>query len=51
MALLPHGARVRVQALGMRPGLKIRIDVGRDSSGEFFDIRCEEGVLLEILDV
>lgn len=45
------GARVRVQELGARPGVKIRIDVGRDRSGEFFDIRCEDGVVPEILDV
>jgi len=31
--------------------LKIRIDIGRDRSGEFFDIRCEEGVVPEVLDV
>jgi hypothetical protein len=44
------GARVRVQELGGRPG-KIRIDIGRDRSGEFFDIRCQDGVVPEILDV
>ena len=45
------GARVRVQALERRPEEKIRIDVGRDRSGEFFDIRCQEAVVPEILDV
>ena len=45
------GARVRVQSLDVQPGLKIRIDIGRDRSGEFFDIRCEEGVVPEVLDV
>ncbi len=45
------GARLRFQVGGVRPGLKIRIDVGRDRSGEFFDIRSEEGVAPEILDV
>lgn len=45
------GARVRVQELGVRPGLKIRIDIGRDRTGEFFDVRCGEGVVPEILDV
>jgi hypothetical protein len=43
------GARVRVRDAAF--GVKIRIDVGRDRSGEFFDIRCEEGVTPEILDV
>jgi hypothetical protein len=31
--------------------MKIRIDVERDRSGEFFDIRCEEGIVPEVLDV
>jgi hypothetical protein len=43
------GARVRVQNNAQRA--KIRIDVGRDRSGEFFDIRCQEGVVPEVLDV
>jgi hypothetical protein len=45
------GARVQIQNAPLRPGTKIRIDVARDRSGEFFDIRCEEGVVPEILDV
>jgi len=45
------GARVRVQHAGLRPGVKIRIDVGADRSGEFFDIRCDEGIVPEVLDV
>ncbi len=45
------GARVRVQELGVRRGLKIRIDIGRDRTGEFFDIRCGESVVPEVLDV
>lgn len=45
------GARVRVQERRIPSGRKIRIDVGRDRSGEFFDIGCEEGVVPEILDV
>ena len=31
------GARLKVQAPGPRQGEKVRIDVGRDPSGEFFD--------------
>jgi hypothetical protein len=45
------GARVRVQSIEPRRVEKIRIDVGRDRSGEFFDIRCREDVVPEILDV
>ncbi len=50
------GARVRVLPFGVRErrfraGTKIRIDVSKDRSGEFFDIRSEEGVAPEILDV
>jgi len=45
------GARVLVRGPGRRQREKIRIDVGRDSSGEFFDIRSEADVVPEILDV
>jgi len=45
------GARVLVRGPGRRQREKIRIDVGRDRSGEFFDIRSEDGVVPEILDV
>jgi hypothetical protein len=45
------GARVFVRGPGPRQREKIRIDVGRDRAGEFFDIRSEEGVVPEILDV
>jgi hypothetical protein len=45
------GARVLVRGPSPRQREKIRIDIGRDRSGEFFDIRCEEGVAPEILDV
>ncbi len=45
------GARVFVRGPGPRQREKIRIDVGRDRSGEFFDIRSEVGVVPEILDV
>lgn len=45
------GARVFVRGPGPWQEEKIRIDVGRDRSGEFFDIRSEAGVVPEILDV
>ena len=45
------GARVLVRGPSLRQREKIRIDIGRDRSGEFFDIRCEEGVAPEVLDV
>jgi hypothetical protein len=45
------GARVSVRAPGPRQRERIRIDVGRDRSGEFFDIRSEDSVVPEILDV
>jgi hypothetical protein len=45
------GARVLVHGPARFQREKIRIDVGRDRSGEFFDIRSEEGVVPEILDV
>jgi hypothetical protein len=45
------GARVFVRGPGPRQREKIRIDIGRDRSGEFFDIRSEVGVVPEILDV
>jgi hypothetical protein len=45
------GARVLVRGPGPRQRERIRIDIGRDRSGEFFDIRSEEGVVPEILDV
>jgi hypothetical protein len=45
------GARVLVRGPSPRQREKIRIDVGKDRSGEFFDIRSEEGVVPEILDV
>jgi len=46
-----EGARVLVRGPSPRQREKIRIDVSRDRSGEFFDIRCEEGVAPEVLDV
>jgi hypothetical protein len=43
------GARVLVR--GPKQRERIKIDIGRDRSGEFFDIRCEEDVAPEVLDV
>jgi hypothetical protein len=45
------GARVRMRELAAPQTLKIRIDVEQDRGGEFFDLRCEEGVAPEIVDV
>jgi hypothetical protein len=45
------GARLLVRGPGPRQREKIRINVERDRSGEFFDIRSEEGIVPEILDV
>ncbi len=45
------GARLKVQGPAARQGEKVRIDVGRDHGGEFFDIRCHEGFVPEILDL
>jgi hypothetical protein len=48
------GARVRIGKYDPpRPfeAEKIRIDIGRDNGGEFFDILCQDGVIPEILDV
>jgi hypothetical protein len=45
------GARLRIAEADARQGAKIRIDIGRDRSGEFFDIRCPSEVSPEVLDV
>ena len=45
------GARLKVRGPGARQGESVRIDVGRDRDGEFFDVRCEDGLVPEILDV
>lgn len=45
------GARLKIQGPGVRQGERVRIDVGRDRDGEFFDVRCQDGVVPEILDV
>ena len=45
------GARVLVHESRAAQQVKVRIDVARDRSGEFFDIRCQQEVAPEILDV
>jgi len=45
------GARVRVYWPDWWLWVKIRINISRDRWGEFFDIRCQEGVVPEVLDV
>ena len=45
------GARMKIQEPGPRQGGRVRIDVGRDRDGEFFDLRCQDGVAPEVLDV
>ncbi|HYZ83478.1 MAG TPA: hypothetical protein VE621_03710 [Bryobacteraceae bacterium] len=45
------GARLHVAKPGEFQREKIRINIGRDRSGEYFDIRCQSGVSPEILDV
>jgi hypothetical protein len=45
------GARLKIQGPGVRQGENVRIDVGRDRDGEFFDVRCRDGVVPEILEV
>ncbi len=45
------GARLKVQEASLRQRERVRIDVGRDNKGEYFDIRCQEGLSPEILDV
>ena len=45
------GARLKIQQPSARQAVKVRIDVGRDRSGEFFDVRCFEDVVPEIIDV
>ena len=41
------GARLLVRGPGPRQGEKVRIDVGRDRDGEFFDVRCQDGLMPE----
>ena len=45
------GARLKIQGPRAWQGAKVRIDVGRDRDGEFFDVRCQDGIVPEILDV
>jgi len=45
------GARPKIQGPRAWQGEKVRIDVGRDRDGEFFDVRCQDGIVPEILDV
>lgn len=45
------GARLKIQGPHPFQGGVVRIDVGRDRGGEFFDVRCRDGVEPEVLDV
>ena len=45
------GARVKVDGPQRYQAEKIRIDIGNDDHGEFFDIRCHDGVVPEIVSV
>ena len=44
------GARLKVQEPSVQQGERVRIDVGRDRVGEFFDIRCHQGIVPEVID-
>jgi hypothetical protein len=45
------GARLKLQGPARRQSEKIRIDVSRDRRGEFFEIRCQDGCMPEVLHV
>jgi len=45
------GARVKIDLPRWHHEANFRIDISRDNGGEFFDIRCREGFIPEILDV
>jgi len=45
------GARLKIERPDARQREKVRIDVGRDRDGEFFDVRCQDGSVPEVLDV
>jgi hypothetical protein len=45
------GARLKIKEPNSGQRVNVRIDVDRDRHGEFFDIRCKEGLVPEILDV
>lgn len=44
------GARIKVQKSEALQGRSVRIDVERDRSGEFFDLRYQEGFMPSVLD-
>lgn len=45
------GARLKIRGPGARQQEKVRIDVDKDHRGEFFDVRCQDGLVPEVLDV
>jgi hypothetical protein len=45
------GARLKFQGAEARRQEKVRIDVDTDCRGEFFDIRCRDGLIPEVLDI
>lgn len=45
------GARVKLEGPRRLQEEIVRIDIGRDVDGEYFDIRCQSGVMPEILHV
>jgi hypothetical protein len=45
------GARLKIQGLDTRQRGRVRIDVDTDRRGEFFDVRCQDGLMPEVLDV
>jgi hypothetical protein len=45
------GARLKIRGPDTRLQEKVRIDVDTDRRGEFFDIRCHEGLMPEVLDI
>jgi hypothetical protein len=44
------GARLKIQDPGRFQQERARIDVGRDRDGEFFDLRCQDGAVPEVID-
>lgn len=45
------GARLKIQEPRPLQREKVRIDVSRDRGGEYFDIRCRDGLVPELVDV
>jgi hypothetical protein len=45
------GARLKIDGPRRYQAEKVQIDVSRDREGEFFDLRCQDGIVPEILDV